>query len=226
MERPYKGRMDDSLNPFAREAAREAIIAKRDRLLALRIDLMERRRDLLVQLRRADRELADCRAAARLFDLEIEFPDEEERVLSSAEREARARVEATRREIESRLAYSTRMAVPAPVAQIVDVGSLPVAFSSGEVIASPKAPRPAIKDVVLEQLREAVPAGRKAAELREYIERTYGESIHEKTVGMTLYRLSRDKLVRREGHTWFFGSAPAETENPGDEAPGSDSLFQ
>ncbi len=58
--------------------------------------------------------------------------------------------------------------------------------------------------------------------MREFIEKTYGETLHEKTVGMTLYRLSQDNLVHRDGHTWFFGPPPpAETENPGVAAPGS-----
>ena len=50
---------------------------------------------------------------------------------------------------------------------------------------------------------------------------TYRGEIHEKTVGMTLYRLLQDKLVRREGHTWFLVPQPiAETKNPGGETPG------
>jgi len=40
-------------------------------------------------------------------------------------------------------------------------------------------------------------------------------------IGMTLYRLSQDGLVRREGRTWFFvPSQAAETKNPGGDTPG------
>jgi hypothetical protein len=54
------------------------------------------------------------------------------------------------------------------------------------------------------------------------IERTFGEPLHSKTVGMTLYRLSKDGLVRREGHNWFFVPQAAATENPGATNAGAD----
>lgn len=77
------------------------------------------------------------------------------------------------------------------------------------------------RDIVLEELRKAGDAGRKAADLRQVITRAIGREIHEKTAGMTLYRLSRDKLVRRVGRTWFIVPPKAETVNPGVAAPGS-----
>ena len=37
---------------------------------------------------------------------------------------------------------------------------------------------------------------------------------------MTLYRLSLDELVRRDGRTWFFVPQLEETKNPGADTPG------
>jgi len=62
---------------------------------------------------------------------------------------------------------------------------------------------PTVKDLVLERLSQAGSMGSKAAGIREYIKRAYYIDTHEKTVGMTLYRLSQAGLVRREGHRWF-----------------------
>ena len=61
-----------------------------------------------------------------------------------------------------------------------------------------------IHHMVLDRLKEAGTSGSKAAPIRAYIEGVLGREIHEKTVGMTLYRLLKRGAVRREGHTWFF----------------------
>lgn len=80
--------------------------------------------------------------------------------------------------------------------------------------------RPTVRDVSLNLLEGVGSVGMKAERIRDYLDRTHGLTVHEKTVGMTLYRLSRDGLVHRVGHTWFFGPSKAETKNPGVEAPG------
>lgn len=82
--------------------------------------------------------------------------------------------------------------------------------------SSPEMPR--IADIVLERLRIAGTDGSKAAEIRRHILRTYKADIHEKTVGMTLYRLQKDGKVARDGHTWFLASS--EAKNPGAATPG------
>src|SRR5262249_12063494 len=76
---------------------------------------------------------------------------------------------------------------------------------------------PPLADLVRDRLREAGEVGSKAALIRYYIEKTYGVSIHEKSVGMTLYRLLKKRQVRRAGHTWFI---VAQAMNPGVSAPG------
>jgi hypothetical protein len=82
---------------------------------------------------------------------------------------------------------------------------------------SPNAP---VREIVLDRLKTAGSIGAKAVEIRAYAEKLRGIPLHEKTVGMTLYRLSNEGLVRRDGHTWFFVPQDADTKNPGGETPG------
>jgi len=75
---------------------------------------------------------------------------------------------------------------------------------------------PTIREFLLDALREVAPAGMKARELRAQIE-AKGQTIHEKTVGMTLYRLSKSEgSVKRSGFTWSF---VPEAERPAREGP-------
>jgi len=61
--------------------------------------------------------------------------------------------------------------------------------------------------------------------LREYIEAARSTKLHEKTIGMTLYRLANDGLARRDGRTWFPVSQEAKQENPGAGTPGQKPLL-
>jgi hypothetical protein len=222
--------MADSLDDNARAATSALIISKRDALVSERNALLERRTEILSRLRRVDRELADCRAAARLFSLDIEFPADERPDLERElirEREMREFREMTLRQREAlereraRLAAVATASLPGPRAS-PQIGPVPpLATMSAEPSAVPLT-RPPIREIVLSQLRAVGASGSKSAILRDHIERTYGAIVHEKTVGMTLYRLLKEGLIRRDGHTWFFGSAQAETENPGVVAPGFD----
>ncbi len=154
----------------ATEVALEAILAKRDRLLAERKALRLKAAELAARDRYIDRELADCKAAARVFDLEISFQEE-----------------------KSWEGWQTNLdknkdLIPA----------------SGAVLQ--KRDMPKLRDIVLDCLRLAGERGSKAAPIQEYVETTYATKIHQKTIGLTLYRLLRQGLVRRNGHTWFFVS--------------------
>jgi hypothetical protein len=72
---------------------------------------------------------------------------------------------------------------------------------------------PQFKDVVLEFLKAAYPETRKAVDIQAHCERTLGRKFHPKTSGMTLYRLSGDKLVERIGKSnWKY--IPQEGEGP------------
>ncbi|RVD52889.1 hypothetical protein EN746_11005 [Mesorhizobium sp. M8A.F.Ca.ET.023.02.2.1] len=69
---------------------------------------------------------------------------------------------------------------------------------------------PRIKDVVIERLRQSGEEGARLSEIKEFVT-AQGIPMHEKTVGMTLYRLSKDGLTRRAGRTWYYVT-PAEQE--------------
>jgi hypothetical protein len=181
-----------SIDPSVRAGAAAIVSDKRDALVIARSELLEQRADILSRLRRVESEIADCRATARLFQLDIEFPPDEQEAQAAAP-------EAADRQAKQLI-------------ERVD-----------PLQERPTARRQTLRDILLEQLKLAGETGSKAAPLREFFERTTGQIIHEKTVGMTLYRLLKDGLVHRTGHTWFFGPPPAaagvEMENPGASSP-------
>ena len=238
--------MNDSLDPLARSALTKSLRAKVANLVAEQDQLAEQRAAVLAQQRRNDRELADCRATARLFNLDIDIPVPDRELMSQREREM---VEMARsRELDAeRLRRAAARAVEAvqevtgrgsaslsELARAVDrvSGSVTAAtqFPSPPVVPVPATQqtsatrRPSLKDFLLDRLRAAGADGAKAAPLREAFERAFGETIHEKTVGMTLYRMSKDNLVKRDGHTWFIADPPSggEAVNPGADTPGPD----
>jgi hypothetical protein len=98
-------------------------------------------------------------------------------------------------------------------------GPPPVVHQSAALVIPPP-PMPRIRDIVLAKLKEAGQNGLRAKMIRDFIQETFKRDIHEKTVGMTLYRLSQDNLAYRVGITWFFGPAPPDAKNPGVTAPG------
>jgi hypothetical protein len=62
---------------------------------------------------------------------------------------------------------------------------------------------PKVKDAILDYLRVVGDAGVTARQVREHLSTAYGLEVHEKTPGMTLYRLLKDGLARRQGRTWY-----------------------
>ncbi|MBS0258815.1 MAG: hypothetical protein JSR13_13985 [Proteobacteria bacterium] len=71
-----------------------------------------------------------------------------------------------------------------------------------------------IRELVLQFLGEAGADGAKATQLRQRIEGV-GIDMHEKTVGMTLYRLKEAGQVKREGRTWFLLSTSQDNSTEG-----------
>lgn len=96
---------------------------------------------------------------------------------------------------------------------------LPAAMKKGGDATEVGLPRPddtsvgasriPIRELVLQIARDAAPIAIRASEVRKQIEAQRGP-IHEKTVGMTLYRLSKDGAVRREGRDWYFVHRPTD----------------
>ena len=85
--------------------------------------------------------------------------------------------------------------------------------------------RPPIREIALSRLALAGEKGALAADIRDFIKSNYPGDIHYKTVGMTLYRLLKDGLITRQGHTWFALPQSAEKANPGGETPGLKDLL-
>lgn len=105
---------------------------------------------------------------------------------------------------------------PAPIGRVW--GSLP----DGDEKESRPSGMPSIRDIVITKLEESGESGSKASAIREYIETTYAANIHVKTVGMTLYRLVKDGLARRDGRVWFSVPSSEKTEIPGAASSGAD----
>jgi hypothetical protein len=83
------------------------------------------------------------------------------------------------------------------------------------VVSPPKLDR-SIRDFVLEEAKAAYPDPVHATILRQKLRGDYGMNVHEKTIGMTLYRLSQQAVprVERRGRLdWYFVPDPATAED-------------
>jgi hypothetical protein len=102
--------------------------------------------------------------------------------------------------------------------QFRDVGS-PAQNALEMVMSAPDTPKRTVKDHVANAAQQAYPNPIRASALRRQLEAT-GIGVHEKTIGMTLYRLSRAGMLRRDGWDWFWvpeNERPRAEENPGDD---------
>jgi hypothetical protein len=78
-----------------------------------------------------------------------------------------------------------------------------------------------IRTAILDYMRSVGAKGAKAAQVRQHLLDTYGLKVHEKTPGMTLYRLGKDGLVKRKGRTWFAVEGKKENEAPSGKTAGA-----
>ena len=81
-------------------------------------------------------------------------------------------------------------------------------------------PKPRVRDFIVAQLKQAAAEGAKTGLLRDLYESSFGKPIHDKTVGMALYRLQKEGLVRRRGHVWY--AVETSSRVPINEADGAD----
>lgn len=200
------------------DAVAKEVLDRHERLSADRADRLEQRAALLRELRDLDRALMDCRATARFFGIEDRLPQEDERSdLARRELDMRnARVhgmslgEDYMRNSRGELVRVHRNTALLPP----DVVPPPSVPAKVQVVEGARdavrrdVPRPPLKEFLLRQLQLIGKAGAKAAGLRAAFQQEFHTEIHEKTVGMTLYRLSRDSEVHRRGHFWFYGRDP------------------
>jgi hypothetical protein len=64
-------------------------------------------------------------------------------------------------------------------------------------------PTPKIGEAILSYLRSVGSRGVQVGEIKKHLLDVHDIQTHEKTPGMTLYRLSKEGLVHRDGRNWF-----------------------
>lgn len=101
-------------------------------------------------------------------------------------------------------ARSLDLRVPWLAEDAPNINSVPNVEMPGVSIKAVPPVRKPFKERALELLAEAYPKPLKASEIQKKIEKEYRAKYHDKTAGMSLYRLSNDGAVRREGHFWFY----------------------
>lgn len=233
--------MSNTRDLDVQKAAEERILATRDRLLAEQKAVRVERQRLSELERDVERRLSDCLAAARFFGIEIVLPVDEEAIADLQRRvrtyEIRMRASETEEDKNRAFELLSRLRI-----QLADMMARRNAEQNGstsgqeamelgvpDVAPSPmdgsveKTPR--VREITLDRLQAAGSNGQRASDIRSFIQQSYPVTLHEKTVGMTLYRLSQDKLAHRRGQRWFYGpqeghTSSASTENPGASTPG------
>lgn len=186
------------------------LLDDRDVALLARLETRSALRDALNADAAVRRQVTDIVAAGRVFGQLIAAPADE------AVYNSRKSLSAAMAALRGGREWKPGESEPVP-----NSDPPPVAADLHTTTASPPpAKEPRIRDITLECLRAAAPSGMKSAEIRSLLANTHNIKTHEKTVGMTLYRLSTERLVRRSGRTWFFVPPDAGTENPGGDTPG------
>ncbi|MCK1606341.1 hypothetical protein IVB02_34360 [Bradyrhizobium sp. 166] len=217
--------MDDEV----RKAAAGAVVEKFKDLMGQRGDALRRRADIDREIRGYDRALFDCRAAGRLFGVDIELPDDVRPAMivrppPNAARNALVQGPARPAQtahhdtlgLFSRTQVLGAATLPTPTPPLPPIPTV----ASTTLTAGAE---PSIRDLILLYLKQAGAKGEKASQMRRRVEIFLNRQIHYKTIGMSLYRLSKETppMVRREGQTWFLVTSAAETKDPGASTPGS-----
>ena len=104
---------------------------------------------------------------------------------------------------QGRVAERIASLAPKPSPLTLELRESAATHLSNQLAKSENTAPPKIGDAILAFMRARGKAGVKASEVRDHLKSDYGIDTHEKTPGMTLYRLSKDGLVRRENRIWF-----------------------
>jgi hypothetical protein len=75
------------------------------------------------------------------------------------------------------------------------------------------APIPSLRHIVVERLQAAGEEGTTAADIRAHARACVNVGFHQKTIGMTLNRLAKRGLARREGRVWRWVSGGSKTQD-------------
>lgn len=84
-----------------------------------------------------------------------------------------------------------------------------------------EAKTPTVKEFIVERARLAFPKPVRAAALRRAFEEMSNKTVHDKTFGMSLYRLSLEGVMKREGNAdWYFVPEDQREQMPSAPEPG------
>lgn len=205
------------MEDVVRKAAADAVLEKFHDLIVQRTDAIRDRGEVERRIRNIDRGLFDCRSAGRLFGIDIELPEDVRPgmiVRPNPARIAELAKAAPQARHQDTFTFSARLAAD-PIAPPKVIPKVPSTLLEAGA-------EPSVRDLILLYLTQAGVAGIKAAVLRRKVETFLNRQIHYKTIGMSLYRLSKENppLVRRNGIIWTFVPANPATKNPGAVTPG------
>lgn len=211
--------MDD----VTRKAAADAVVEKFQDLITQRTSAVGQRSEIERRIRNIDRGLFDCRAAGRLFGVDIELPDDVRPGLIVRPNPARMPQSGSPAPQplvkQDTFSFSARLPAnnpsPAPTSATLVIPKVPsTLLDAGS--------EPSVRELILHYLKLAGPNGEKAAVLRRRVETFLNRQIHYKTIGMSLYRLSKETppLVCREGQIWALANPWVEAKSPGAGTPG------
>jgi len=181
----------------------QKILDERDQLLLARLKVRLMLAEIEARDRQLTRELLDRKAAGRVFQQNVAVP------MNDDAYESRDALDAAMAELRGGLPWVPGESTPTQPEQID--------FDESDDTPRQSEAGVRISDLILEHLRQAGDKGTTANAIRSWLLNVHGISTHEKTPGMTLYRLSKQGSVTRNGRTWFLSSAPAEKGNPGSE---------
>ena len=189
----------------------------RDELVVMRERLFHLTAATTARTKNVDGLLMDCAAAGRVFGARINLP-KWDNVLAMPGHDFIASLEDELQREMGRVTINFNWKSPErpfdrynnDMRLLLDLLATP-----DEWVRSRPAPRRTLRQIVLERLEAAGPQGSKAASIRAHAKDNFQRDFSIKAVGMTLNRLAKQGLARRDGHVWFAVQQGVEMVNDG-----------
>jgi hypothetical protein len=182
------------------------ILRKRDALLLKRHRLQRLNAVITALMEEVDLELADCVAAGRAFGLSVPLPNWSN-VLRTSLDEEMERVERIVGWGPWEKPLEEREKDQELLCQLFEK------LDEWQFRPSRSAPIPSLRHIVVERLQAAGEEGTTAADIRAHARACVSVGFHQKTIGMTLNRLAKRGLARREGRVWHWVSGGSKTQD-------------
>jgi hypothetical protein len=178
---------------------RNVLLLKRDRLQRLNAVIT-------ASMEEVDARLVDCVVAGRAFGLWVPLPDWSN-VLKTTLDDEMQRVERISGWGEWETGIEQSQNDQELLCNIFDK------LDQWRFRPSRSAPIPSLRHIVVERLQAAGEEGTTAADIRAHARACVNVGFHTKTVGMTLNRLAKRGLARREGRVWRCVSGGSKTQD-------------